>query len=84
MNKHKFDYSVKENKCFRLYDNPNTWYSYTHGKFYCKLDHRFPGCEIDVMECFKTQEQLVAHIKLKHKMDFEIVTIPPSVDCMLE
>jgi hypothetical protein len=36
------------------------------------------------MECFKTQEQLVAHIKLKHKMDFEIVTIPPSVDCMLE
>ena len=80
-NPHMFTKISAPNQCYRLYNN-NTWFSYTHKKFYCNLPHS--DGQINLLECFKTQDQLLAHMKSKHNMEFQNITIPPAVDCMVE
>lgn len=67
--------------CYEMY-NKNTWFSYTHNRFYCNLPH--PSDKTDLLESFKTQVELLIHMKLKHDMVVDLKIVPHKSKCLIE
>ena len=72
------------NKTYPLY-NTMTWYSWTHKKYYCTMDHCIPDSGWDLKEAFKTQAHFIAHMKNVHHIDFAPCKIPeePHDSCFI-
>lgn len=56
------------NQCTGM--GPNVWYSHKHGRFYCNMKH--PSCNgLDLIECFRMQIDLLAHMKTAHDITLQ-------------
>ena len=63
-----------QNVIYMITSNDCCWYSYTHGKYYCRLSHEYQG--IDYLHSYATQEQFLYHVNKHHKMDLEKFVLP--------